>query len=44
MLVTDFCSAKMAQVHWLVEILIEMYKGHGHGQKYYQKQVLDYCK
>ena len=27
-LAPDFCSAKMAQVHWLVKSLLEMYKGH----------------
>ena len=28
----DFCSAKMAQVHWLVESLLEMYKVRGNGK------------
>ena len=31
MLAPDFCSAKIAQVHWLVENLPEMHKGHGIG-------------
>ena len=28
----DLCSAKMAQVHWLVESLLEMYKVCGNGK------------
>ena len=31
-LAPDFCSAKMTQVHWLMESLLEMYKGHRHGK------------
>ena len=32
MVVPDFCSAKMAQVHWLVESLLEMYKVRRNGK------------
>ena len=29
---SDFCGAKMAQVNWLVERLLEMYKVRGNGK------------